>query len=177
MRLWRKARGFAACAVASVGIGLAAGIAYALLAGGETSAFTAERLANYLQSGATGGQSAFWEAFAKHLRVGFAVWLLGFWPKMSRLGYVLCAGKTAAFGFALALFGRAYGVWGVQKALVLTGIQQLLLLSVIACVAAGCRLYASRQMNMKAYALLGAGMVAVAAIVAAMDAFVWRTFL
>ena len=173
----RGARGYAVQAAVSLALGLAAGLVCALAADGTAVVFAAGRLTLYLQSSPQGGAAAFPEAFVKHLRTGAAVWLLGFVPRVPWLGYVLCAGKAAAFGLAVGLFGRAFGIWGVQKALALTGLQQLLLLSVTGCAAAGCRLFAARELPGKAYALLGAGMAATAGIAAAMDVFLWRALI
>jgi len=177
MLLRRKLRAYGMRGFACLAAGCALGVMLAFMADGAAVVFAAGQITNYLQSVPPSGGEAFPEAFIKHLRVGAAVWLLGFWPRMSWLGYVLAAGKAAAFGYAVTLFGQSYGMWGVQKALALTGLQQLLLLPAVACVAVACRLYASRDIPMRAYAILGAGMIVLAAVVAAMDAFLWRAIL
>ena len=170
----RNGKKYAMRAAVCMGFGMVCGIAWACMMGAAAFQMYAQRLAQYLADlpRGEGVQVAWIESFAKYIWLLAAIWLLAFYPRASRVGYVVCAAKSAGFGFVLGSFGRAFGGWGVQQAFVLAGLQNIVILLAALCATVAGRLYDEKVLTLRIYMLAGGVFAAVAALMAAIEALV-----
>ena len=145
-------------------------IGFAAAACLDAAAFArfADRLGGY--AFAVPENAAWAEAFGKHMRAAILVWLLGFSRLAPQAAYAVCAGKAAALGFVLALFGRVYGAVGVLYGLQYAGLQQMILLLALVALAAACRMYAEGKLRLLWYGTALGVYAMAAAFVAAVEA-------
>ena len=162
--------GAAACLV----LGLACGALWVNALEGEAfRAYVPNAAAYWLDMPQGESLRTVWiEAFVKHARLLAAIWVLAFCPRVSRAAYVVCAVKGAGVGFVLGLFGRAFGVSGIWRALALAGLPCVVILPAAVFAAAACRMYDEKQLGLRLYAIIGGALMLAAALTAGVEALV-----